>query len=260
MLLVNNKFDVSNPISYEDKYYNQSDIKTQNFAQLESGIVLDYDSISKTGYVEYNNGKVRFQNLNNIAIFVGDTVVLSHVNKLETLVCLGVYSTDSTSTNPTTGVVSYTPTMWFRNTSTSTDVEVIYTSGTSYPTSKSYYTRSGKIISFYIEVDCTNITFGSMPTGQIKLELPVVPLYDTLNHFSGWAWDDISISPDLSNHIILNVDHYANTRTLDIHYLVEHPASPKPIVENLFTKAIPYALDGNSRIYVGGTYIAGDLQ
>jgi hypothetical protein len=126
-------------------------------------------------------------------------------------------------------------------------------SNSTYPTYNSYYTKHGQLVSFVIEVDLSTVTnFG---TGQYNLQLPTTPLSGK-NHFTGWAWPDITIPADSSNHIILNVDTAGVTSTLDLHYLVLSPASPKPVVESLFSQGNPYTLTTNSRIYVNGTYIS----
>lgn len=125
--------------------------------------------------------------------------------------------------------------------------------GTTYPTYNSYYIKHGQLISFAITVDLSTVTnFG---TGQYKLQLPTLPKSGA-NHFNGWAWDDITIPADQSNHIILNCDTMGVTDILDLHYLVAAPAEPKPVIENIFKQGFPYILDTNSRIYVNGTYIS----
>lgn len=126
-------------------------------------------------------------------------------------------------------------------------------SGSTYPTYNSYYIKHGQLVSFIIAVNLSTVTnFG---TGQYKLELPVTPL-DGHNHFTGWAHPDITVPADDSNHIIFNVDTAGVTKTLDIHYLVESPANPKPVIENQFSQGHPYTLTTNSRLYVNGTYIS----
>lgn len=127
-------------------------------------------------------------------------------------------------------------------------------SGTTYPTYNSRYVQSGKLVSFWIEVDMTTVTnFG---TGQLKVELPVLPMSDTMNHFPGWVWRDPAVPADDANHIIVNADHLPNTTVLDLHFLVGAPANPKPIIENKLSQgAMGYDLTTVSKIYINGTYI-----
>ncbi len=125
---------------------------------------------------------------------------------------------------------------------------------TTYPTYNSYYVKSGKMVSFVIEVDCSTVTnFG---TGQYKLQLPFTPAVG-FNHFSGWAQIDTAVNPDVTNgHVILNVDHAGVTDILDLHYLKQAGGAHTPIVEGLFLQGTPVTLTTSSKIYVNGTYIS----
>lgn len=127
-------------------------------------------------------------------------------------------------------------------------------SGVTYPTYNSYYVKSGKMVSFVIEVDCSTVTnFG---TGQYKLQLPFTPAVG-YNHFTGWANVDPAVNPDVpTGHIILNVDHAGVTDVLDLHYLKQAGGAHTPIVEGLFLQDVPVTLTTSSKIYVNGTYIA----
>lgn len=123
-----------------------------------------------------------------------------------------------------------------------------------YPTYNSYYIKHGQLVNFGIQIDMTTVTnFG---TGQFKTRLPFTPLLG-FNHFSGWVWANPAVSPDVSPHIILNIDHIGINDVLDVHFLVEDPASPKPVIEKVFTQGAPgYNLTTASKMYVTGTYMA----
>lgn len=127
-------------------------------------------------------------------------------------------------------------------------------SGTTYPTYNSYYVQSGKLVSFWIEINLSTVTnFG---TGQYKVDLPVAPLAGTMNHFTGWVWRDPAIPADDANHIIVNADHTVGAQVLDLHFLVGATANPKPIIENKLSQgAMGYNLTTVSKMYINGTYI-----
>lgn len=148
------------------------------------------------------------------------------------------------------GTVRYSPTF------TATGLEFTG-SGETYPTYNSYYVKSGRMVSFVIEVDCSTVTnFG---TGQYRLELPFLPAIG-YNHFSGWAQIDTAVNPDVPNgHVILNVDHAGLTSTLDLHYLKQAGGAHTPIIEGLFLQGTPVTLTTSSKIYINGTYIMQDL-
>ena len=125
-------------------------------------------------------------------------------------------------------------------------------SGNTYPTYNSYYLKSGKLVTFTIEVDFTTVTnFG---TGQYKIQLPTLPA-SGYNHFSGWVWLDPSISPDISSHIILNADTAGVTDILDLHYLRQDGGANSPVKEAMLKQNSPLLLTTASRLYVNGTYI-----
>jgi hypothetical protein len=123
-----------------------------------------------------------------------------------------------------------------------------------YPTYNSYYVKSGRLVSFVIEVNCSTVTnFG---TGQYKLQLPSTPAVG-FNHFTGWANIDTAVNPDVADgHVILNVDHAGITDVLDIHYLKQSGGAKTAIIEGLFLQGTPVTLTASSKIYVNGTYIA----
>ena len=99
-------------------------------------------------------------------------------------------------------------------------------------------------------------TVTAFGTGQYKTELPIAPLAAG-SHFPGWVWRDPSVPADDTNHIILNVDYTGTSRTLDMHFLVGAPATPKPVIENQLKQGAPgFDLTTVSRIYINGTYIA----
>jgi len=143
--------------------------------------------------------------------------------------------------------VRYSPTF------TATDL-TFTGSGTTYPTYNSYYVKTGKMVSFVIEVDLSTVTnFG---TGQYKLQLPFTPAVG-YNHFTGWANVDPAVNPDVpTGHVILNVDHAGITDILDLHYLKQAGGAHTPIVEGLFLQGTPVTLTTSSKIYINGTYIS----
>lgn len=123
-----------------------------------------------------------------------------------------------------------------------------------YPTYNSYYAKSGKMVSFVIEVDLSTVTnFG---TGQYKLQLPFTPAVG-FNHFTGWAWADPNVDPDTgTGHTIINADTAGITDVLDLHYLKSAGGANAAIREGLFLQGTPVTLSTISKIYVNGTYIA----
>jgi hypothetical protein len=125
---------------------------------------------------------------------------------------------------------------------------------TTHPCYNSHYVKVGRLVSFYIEINCSTITnFG---TGQIKTELPFMPLANSMNHFAAWANLDPAENPDIAGHIVLQADHLANTKVLDLHWLSAATATPKPVMENVFTGTSPTTLSPTTKIYINGTYIA----
>lgn len=124
-----------------------------------------------------------------------------------------------------------------------------------YPTYNSYYVKHGQLVSFWIYCNMTTVTnFG---TGQFKLELPFTPYDNTMNHFSAWCWVDPSQPADeLNGHIQMVADHLPASKTLDLHWLVATTATPKPVIESIFSQGVPVTLTTASRLYVNGTYIS----
>lgn len=144
-----------------------------------------------------------------------------------------------------------------RYTSNFTATGLTYTgTGTNAPGYYSYFLRIGQLVHFTIQINCSTVTnFG---TGQLQASLPFMPLVG-YNHFAGWIWRDPDIPADDANHIILNVDHVGQTKTLDMHFLVGAPANPKPVIENKLIQGAPgYDLTTVSKIYITGTYITSE--
>jgi hypothetical protein len=151
---------------------------------------------------------------------------------------------DNTVSN---GMVRYSPTF--------TATGLAFTgSGATYPTYNSYYVKAGSMVSFVIEVNMSTVTnFG---TGQYKLQLPFTPQFG-FNHFTGWAWADPNVSPDIgTGHTIINADTAGVTDVLDLHYLKSAGGANSPIREGLFIQGTPVTLSTISKIYINGTYIA----
>jgi hypothetical protein len=145
-------------------------------------------------------------------------------------------------------VVRWTPTLTANGGFTFTGTNATH------PCYNSHYVKVGKLVSFYIEINCATITnFG---TGQIKTELPVMPMAGKMNHFSAWANVDPSVNPDLAGHVVLQADHLADTKVLDLHWYRGATAEPKPVMENLLTGTSPVILTTATKIYINGTYIA----
>ena len=127
--------------------------------------------------------------------------------------------------------------------------------GLTYPTYSSYYVKYGQMVTFNIIVNLTTVTnFG---TGQFKVDLPFAPLAQTANHFSAWSWVDPSQPADeLNGHVQMVADHLPNSQTLDLHWLKETTANPKPLIESLLVQGTPVTFTTASRMYINGTYIA----
>jgi hypothetical protein len=123
-----------------------------------------------------------------------------------------------------------------------------------YPTYNSYYTRFGQMVSFNIIIDLSTVTnFG---TGQFKVELPFLPIPTAANHFPAWAWVNPALPPDeLNGHIQMVADHLPNSLVLDLHWLKETTATPKPLIESLLVQGTPVTFTTASKIYINGTYI-----
>ncbi len=126
--------------------------------------------------------------------------------------------------------------------------------GVTYPTYNSYYVRHGQLVTFNIKIDLTTVTnFG---TGQYKVELPFDPIPSAGNHFSAWSWVDPSQPADeLNGHKQLVADHIPGSKTLDLHWLKETTASPKPLIESLLVQGTPVTYTTASKMYINGTYI-----
>jgi len=127
--------------------------------------------------------------------------------------------------------------------------------GTTYPTYNSYYVKAGQLVTFNIKIDMTTVTnFG---TGQFKVDLPFAPITSAANHFSAWAWVNPALPADeLNGHIQMVADHLPGSQTLDIHWLKETTAMPKPVIESLLSQGNPVTFTTASIMYVNGTYIA----
>lgn len=128
-------------------------------------------------------------------------------------------------------------------------------SGATYPTYNSWYVKYGDMVTFSIKCDMSTVTnFG---TGQLKLELPFAPLSTAANHFSAWCWVDPSQPADeLNGHVQLVADHLPGSQILDLHWLKETTATPKPLIESLLVQGTPITFTTSSILYVNGTYIA----
>ncbi len=127
--------------------------------------------------------------------------------------------------------------------------------GTTYPTYNSYYIKIGQLVTFNIKIDMTTVTnFG---TGQFKVDLPFVPIASAANHFSMWGWVNPALPPDeLNGHIQMVADHLPGSQTLDMHWLKETTANPKPLIESPLSQGTPTTFTTASIFYVNGTYIA----
>ncbi len=128
-------------------------------------------------------------------------------------------------------------------------------SNSTHPCYNSYYVKVGQLVTFSIKINMSTVTnFG---TGQFKTELPFTPAADTINHFPAWCWVDPSQPADeLNGHIILQADHLPSDKVLDIHWLKETTAMPKPVIESLFLQGSPVTLTTSSLIYINGSYIS----
>lgn len=127
--------------------------------------------------------------------------------------------------------------------------------GSTYPTYTSYYLKLGQLVTFNIKCEMTTVTnFG---TGQFKLELPFTPIPTAANHFSAWAWINPALPADeLNGHVQMVADHLPGSAILDMHWLKETTASPKPLIESILSQGTPLTFTTASVLYVNGTYIA----
>jgi hypothetical protein len=130
-------------------------------------------------------------------------------------------------------------------------------SGLTYPTYESYYIKQGQLVSFNISINMSTVTnFG---TGQFKTALPFAPIPTAANHFSAWSWVDPSQSADeLNGHKQLVADHLPGSISLDLHWLKETTASPKPLIESLLVQGTPVTFTTASKMYINGTYLAAE--
>lgn len=128
-------------------------------------------------------------------------------------------------------------------------------SGVTYPTYNSYYVKFGQMVSFSIIIELSTVTnFG---TGQFKAELPFIPIPTASNHFSAWSWVNPALPPDeLNGHIQMVADHLPGSQILDLHWLKETTATPKPLIESLLVQGTPITFTTASKMYINGTYIA----
>jgi hypothetical protein len=125
-----------------------------------------------------------------------------------------------------------------------------------YPTYNSYYAKNGHVVSFWIEIDLDTVTnFG---TGQYITELPFMPISGAMNHFQAWALVDPTQNPDNAGHIVLQADHMANTKDLDLHYLKQSGGANSPIMEAMLKQGSPVTLTTATTIYVNGTYLTSE--
>lgn len=129
-------------------------------------------------------------------------------------------------------------------------------SNSTYPTYNSYYVKNGHMVTFWIEVNLSTVTnFG---TGQYKVDLPFTPYANTMNHFSAWSWVDPAVNPDMAEHVVLQADHTAGNKTLDLHWVGLATPNPKPVIEHMFTQGSPVTLTTLSKIYINGTYFTSN--
>ena len=216
-------------------YENQLESSIGGSVSILGGYSADPEAGGNIELTTYNYGKIILNG--NGGEFLNNS--LSPDNQIATL--------GDINQIVSSGMVRYSPTF------TATGLEFTG-SGATYPTYNSYYVKSGSMVSFVIEVDLSTVTnFG---TGQYKLELPFTPAFG-FNHFTGWAWADPDVSPDIgTGHTIINADTSGITSVLDLHYLKSAGGANTPIREGLFVQGTPVTLTTISKIYVNGTYIA----
>jgi hypothetical protein len=128
--------------------------------------------------------------------------------------------------------------------------------GATYPTYNSHYVKNGRSVTFFVEINLATVTnFG---TGQYIAELPFIPLTGTMHHFQAWALVDPTVNPHIAGHVVLQADHLANTKDLDLHYLKQAGGAHSPLMEALFKQGTPATLTTSSKIYINGTYITAE--
>jgi len=129
-------------------------------------------------------------------------------------------------------------------------------SGETHPCYNSHYVKIGHMVTFSIAIDLSTVTnFG---TGQFKTSLPFAPFNGSkVNHFPAWAWVNPALpADDLNGHVVMVADHLPNSTTLDLHWLKETTATPKPVIESLLIQGTPVTFTTASKMYVNGTYIS----
>lgn len=128
-------------------------------------------------------------------------------------------------------------------------------SGATYPSYNSYYVKYGQMVTFNIAIDLTTVTnFG---TGQFKVALPFAPIGTAANHFPAWSWvDPTQPADELNGHVQLVADHLPGSITMDLHWLKETTATPKPLIESLLIQGTPITFTTASKLYINGTYIS----
>jgi len=242
---VNNKFTIGNTSESFDKYNDFVDGQSPKIGVFEIGIVADYTHKQRTGLIRHGDTLLPFKNVTTIALQVTDKVILGYASGAREMICIGLYETDINKS-----LIYYTPAF------TATGLAFSGANNT-YPTSGSYYSRNGNIVSFAIKISMATVTnFG---TGQYKTELPFPPLDGIYNHFTGWIFLDKTADPDLSEHSIINADHRdSGTRILDLHWLGAASANPKQIKEEIFKQGSPSTLTTNTEVYINGTYLVGE--
>ena len=242
---MNNKFKIGNNSESLNTYNDFVDGQSPKIGVFEIGIVADYKHAQRTGLIRHNGTLLAFKNVTNIALQATDKVILGYASGASEMICIGLYESDINKS-----LVYYVPTL------TATGLTFSGTEGT-YPTSGSYYSKNGNIVSFAIKISMATVTnFG---TGQYKTELPFPPLSGMYNHFAGWIWLDKTVDPDLSEHSIINADHKnSGNRVLDLHWLAAASANPKQIKEEVFKQGSPSTLTTNTEIYINGTYLVGE--
>jgi hypothetical protein len=126
-------------------------------------------------------------------------------------------------------------------------------SGNTHPCYNSHYVKIGRMVTFNIEIDFATVTnFG---TGQFKTSLPFLP--QSINHFPAWSWVNPALPADeLNGHVILQADHLPDDMVLDLHWMKETTATPKPVIESLLVQGTPVTFTNASKLYVNGTYIS----
>lgn len=171
-------------------------------------------------------------------------------NELEADIAVLQEQVDNLMAAQTPVAVRYTPVL--------TATGLTYTgSGTTAPAYDSHYVKNGQLVTFSIKINLSTVTnFG---TGQIKLTggLPFAPLASASSHFAAWVWvNPAQPADELNGHIQVVADHLPNSTTLDLHWIKETTAQPKPVIESLLVQGTPVTFTTSSVIYINGTYIS----